>query len=51
MGVAFARTKQADLKVINGVLDELIEKAQNTRMEADLEDLEKRNYDKVGSSV
>ena len=44
-------TQQADLKVINGVLDELIEKAQNTRMEADLEDLEKRNYDKVRSSV
>ncbi len=33
--------------MINGVLDELIEKARVTRQESDLEDLEARNYDKV----
>ena len=33
--------------MINDVLDELIDKAMSSRVESDLEELEKRNYDKV----
>jgi len=44
------RKFKADLKVINDVLDELIEKARNSQEVTDLEDLEKRNYNKVGDA-
>lgn len=42
---------QADLKLINNVLDELISKAQSSQIETDLEDLQNRNYDKVGGET
>jgi cytochrome P450 family 97 subfamily B polypeptide 3 len=42
---------QADLKLINNVLDELISKAQSSQIETDLEDLQNRNYDKVGGDT
>ncbi len=44
------RKFKADLRVINDVLDELIEKARISRVESDVEELEKRNYDKVGDA-
>jgi len=41
------RKFNADLDVLNGVLDELITLAKNSRQVEDIEELEKRNYDKV----
>ena len=38
------RSFNADLKLLNDILDELIDRAKNTRTITDLEDLEKRNY-------
>lgn len=41
------RKFNADLKLLNDVLDELIIKAKNTRQVEDIEELEKRNYAEV----
>lgn len=41
------RAFQADLKIINEKLNELIALAQNTKTLTDLEELENRNYAKV----
>ncbi|CAM9825620.1 unnamed protein product [Chrysoparadoxa australica] len=41
------RKFNADLAMLDDVLDELIELAKDTREEAELEDLQARNYDKV----
>ena len=41
------RKFNADLKLLNTVLDELIDKAKNTRVVEDIEELEKRNYNEV----
>ena len=38
------RKFNSDLTILNDVLDELINRAKNTRSVADIEDLEKRNY-------
>jgi len=38
------RKFNSDLKILNDVLDDLISRAKNTRTEADIEQLEKRNY-------
>lgn len=38
------RKFNTDLKLLNDVLDELIDKAKRTRTEGDIEQLEKRNY-------
>jgi cytochrome P450 family 97 subfamily B polypeptide 3 len=38
------RKFNADLALLNNVLDELIDRAKNTRSETDLPELEKRNY-------
>lgn len=44
------RQFQADLKLINDQLNELIKLAQNTKTLSDLTELENRNYDKVKAS-
>jgi cytochrome P450 len=41
------RKFNADLKVLNDVLDDLIDRAKATRSVEDIEELEKRNYDEV----
>jgi cytochrome P450 family 97 subfamily B polypeptide 3 len=41
------RKFNADLKLLNNVLDELIDKAKTTRVVEDIEELEKRNYNEV----
>ena len=41
------RKFNADLKLLNDVLDELIDKAKATRTVEDIEDLEQRNYEQV----
>lgn len=41
------RKFNSDLKVLNDVLDDLIDRAKNTRSVADIEELEKRNYAEV----
>jgi hypothetical protein len=38
----------ADLKVINECLDDLITRAKETRQEEDMEALQERDYSKVG---
>lgn len=41
------RKFNSDLKILNDVLDELIDQAKNSRVVEDIEELEKRNYDEV----
>ena len=41
------RKFNSDLRLLNDVLDELIDKAKNTRIVEDIEELENRNYDEV----
>lgn len=41
------RKFNADLKILDDVLDELIDRAKNTRQVEDIEELEKRNYAEV----
>jgi len=41
------RKFNSDLKLLNDVLDDLINRAKSTRQVEDLEELEKRNYDEV----
>ena len=41
------RKFNSDLKILNDVLDDLINRAKNTRSVADIEELEKRNYAEV----
>ena len=38
------RKFNSDLKILNDVLDDLINRAKSTRSVADIEELEKRNY-------
>ena len=47
MVVPRQREFQRDLRIINEALNELIERANATRSESDLADLEARDYDKV----
>ena len=41
------RKFNSDLRLLNGVLDDLIDRAKNTRQVEDIEELEKRNYENV----
>jgi cytochrome P450 family 97 subfamily B polypeptide 3 len=41
------RKFNADLRLLNNVLDDLIVRAKNTRQVEDIEELERRNYDEV----
>eukprot|EP00562_Extubocellulus_spinifer_P035192 CAMPEP_0178691922 /NCGR_PEP_ID=MMETSP0699-20121125/6918_1 /TAXON_ID=265572 /ORGANISM="Extubocellulus spinifer, Strain CCMP396" /LENGTH=640 /DNA_ID=CAMNT_0020337261 /DNA_START=22 /DNA_END=1944 /DNA_ORIENTATION=- len=41
------RKFNSDLKLLNDVLDDLIDRAKKTRQVEDIEELEQRNYDKV----
>jgi len=41
------RKFNSDLRLLNDVLDDLIERAKKTRVVEDIEELEQRNYDKV----
>lgn len=41
------RKFNADLKILNDILDDLIERAKNTRVVDDIEELERRDYENV----
>lgn len=41
------RKFNGDLKILNDVLDDLIDRAKKTRQVEDIEELEKRNYNEV----